>query len=145
MHRTLRILAFALTFVLPVLVASGTASAQERVRQMAEPVREVGVELDTFAEEVRAAAEAAGAEAPSTEEIRERFQAADADGNGQLAAGEAHRGGDCRDRGVCVRGVCFCLSGQSGRLIEDEEANTAAQENPVFVAPEGATTNTIGH
>lgn len=127
---------------LAMLVLAAPAHAQENSRQLVREVDRVrDATLDDFSDGVRAAAEAAGLQAPSDAEIRQEFRAADTNGDGTLSAAEQANNTprNCSGRGVCHMGRCFCVAG----LVEDPEVNSASQENPVFHEASGPSSNPI--
>lgn len=137
-----------LSIVAPIattlLLVCASASAQTRGEAAAERTAE-GASLAEFIEGASAAAAEAGGEAPDRATLEAAFREGDTNGDGVLDAREQNTGNRaparCNNRGVCHMGRCFCVS---GRLLEEEEAGTAAQENPVFLEGPGPSTNVIG-
>jgi hypothetical protein len=126
MHRLLHVLSHLVFAAL--LFSSVTAFAQD-----SRPSPQ-GVDLAAFSAEVRQAAAAAGATAPSDDELAAAFRAGDSNGDGVIDGREqsaSERQPSCSDRGVCVRGRCFCLAGHSAPT----QQRGVGTDNPIFVDP----------
>lgn len=136
MHRLLHLLSHLVFAAL--LFSSVTAFAQD-----SRPSPQ-GVDLAAFSAEVRQAATAAGATAPSDDELAAAFRAGDSNGDGVLDGREqsaSQRQPSCSDRGVCVRGRCFCLTGHSAPT----EQRGVTLENPTYAPNLGAQQNQLSN
>ncbi|MFT4705983.1 MAG: putative secreted protein [Bradymonadia bacterium] len=115
MRRTLSVL-----LLLAVTSIAAPADAQRR-SAVVEHSAVAGVTADQYQSALESAAREAGADALSSNEALERFNAADTDSNGALnaeevAAAQGH-GAVCEHRGVCRYGQCFCVASEG--LIEE--------------------------
>lgn len=106
---------------------------------------EAGAGLAAYSEGVSTAAREAGVEAPSAEELEQAFAASVTDGSGSISRAEAQAAEvpirNCGGGGICRHGQCFCAAAP---IIESDEAENTASENPILQNPAGASEYGIG-